>query len=262
MKCVNSSLMLAGAILLSGCVQSMSNHDHHNHSDKHSHSHKHDGHILAKSSNKINPNFDIIHAKIIKKDGYLIFQQEVSGLAGADKPKATGKLAGAEVYSYVWPTKLNTSAVGFDDDEGILALALTIHPDFDDTPLYDEDGDGNKTNDGDNWHSHWVVLTKDEQCGPSGLKVKDIPEGAKPKLPETWPGLPLFIDSPGYDFDLKASEVLVRVPASEIIGDLDFNFDGVTAALKVNEQVHAPLLCVTDVWDIASGDLSLPGKVK
>lgn len=251
---------LAVTAVLSACA---TKHDDGHHSDGHKHGdHKHDGHIKSAVNAKINPNFDIIHAKVTNKGGFLIFQQEVSGTAGADMPKANGKLAGAGVYSYVWPTKLNTNAVGFGDNEGILALALTVHPDFDDTPLYDEDGDGNKTNDGDKWHSHWVVLTKDDQCGPAGLKVKDIPHGAKPKLPETWPGLPLFIDSPGYDFDLKSSEVLVKVPTSEIMGDLNFNFDGVTSALKVNEQVHAPLLCVTDVWDIASGDLSLPGKVK
>ena len=39
-------------------------------------------------------------------------------------------------------------------------------------------------------------------------------------------------------------------------------FDGVTAGLQVNANIHAPLLCVTDVFDIASGDLSLPGKLE
>ncbi len=37
------------------------------------------------------------------------------------------------------------------------------------------------------------------------------------------------------------------------------NYYGVTAALRVNANIHAPLLCVTDVFDVASGDLSLPG---
>jgi hypothetical protein len=35
----------------------------------------------------------------------------------------------------------------------------------------------------------------------------------------------------------------------------------VTAALRVNANVHSPLLCVTNVFDVASGDLSLPGKL-
>ncbi len=38
-------------------------------------------------------------------------------------------------------------------------------------------------------------------------------------------------------------------------------YDGVTAALRVRADPHAPLLCVANVFDIASGDLSLPGRV-
>lgn len=208
------------------------------------------------------PEFDILHVKITTVGADLIFQQEVRGKVGTKVPKVNGKLAGAEVYSYVWPTKLNSSSVGFEKDSGILALALTIHPDFDDTPLYDEDGDGNKKNDGDKWHSHWVVLVPDNACGKGALKVRDIPKGKKPKMPKTWPGLPIFIDSPGYNFSLKNSEVLVRVPLKEIGFPKQFNFDGVTAGLRINQQVHAPLLCVANVFDIGSDDLSLPGKSK
>ena len=40
----------------------------------------------------------------------------------------------------------------------------------------------------------------------------------------------------------------------------DASFDGVTAGLRVNASVHAPLLCVVDVFKIASGNLGLPGK--
>lgn len=38
-------------------------------------------------------------------------------------------------------------------------------------------------------------------------------------------------------------------------------YDGVTAGLRVNQSVHVPLFCVVDVMDMASGDLSFPGKV-
>lgn len=221
---------------------------------------KHHGHIQAPTSPTIPSEFDIVHAKITTQGSHVVFQQAVSGKIGEKHPKTVGNLAGASVFSYVWPTSLNSASVGFEADQGILALALTIHPDFDDTPLYDEDNDGNKTNDGDQWHSHWVVLTPDNACGEGALKVKDIPEGSSPKLPKTWPNLPIFIDSPGYDFSLKGSEVLVKVPLSAIGFNENFSFDGVTAGLKVNQQVHAPLLCVTDVFDVASGDLSLPGK--
>lgn len=221
---------------------------------------KHHGHIQAPVSPEVTSEFDIVHTKITTQGSHLVFQQAVSGTVGAKTPDAKGKLAGADVFSYVWPTSLNSSAVGFGADQGILALALTIHPDFDDTPLYDEDNDGNKTNDGDNWHSHWVVLVKDNACGDGALKVKDIEAGSNPTLPKTWPNLPIFIDSPGFDFSLEKSEVLVRVPLSAVGFNDNFSFDGVTAGLRVNQQVHAPLLCVTDVFDIASGDLSLPGK--
>jgi hypothetical protein len=219
-----------------------------------------DGHIKAAISTKVATEFDIVHAKVTTQGSHLIFQQAVTGKVGTKQPKKNGKLAGAEVYSYVWPTSLNSSAVGFEADQGILSLALTVHPDFDDTPLYDEDGDGNKTNDGDKWHSHWVVLVPDNACGEGSLKVKDIAKGSSPKLPVTWPNLPIFIDSPGFDFSLEQSEVLVRVPLSAVGFPENFSFDGVTAGLKVNQQVHAPLLCVTNVFDVASGDLSLPGK--
>ena len=45
-------------------------------------------------------------------------------------------------------------------------------------------------------------------------------------------------------------------------GTAEVGHDGVTAALRVNESVHAPLLCLVDVFDVASGDLSLPGALR
>lgn len=226
----------------------------------HDETHDHEGHIIAEDSQDIRAEFDIIHARVVTEGENLVFHQEVRGKAGSSSPDTVGELAGASVYSYVWPTSLDSGIVGFKADQGILALALTVHPDFDDTPLYDENGDGDKVNDGKEWHSHWVVLVGDDVCGEGGLKVKDIPEGTQPEMPDTWPELPIFIDSPGYDFSLEKSEVLIKVPLTEIGIDTSFNFDAVTSALRVNEQVHSPLLCISNVWDIASGDLSLPGE--
>ena len=60
---------------------------------------------------------------------------------------------------------------------------------------------------------------------------------------------------------LSAETVEVRVPFADIGAVKGAGFDGVTAGLRVNANVHAPLLCVTDVFDVASGDLSLPGRV-
>ncbi len=137
-------------------------------------------------------------------------------------------------------------------------LAVTAHPDFDDTPKYDEDGDGNAANDGKTWHSHWVVLVKDQAC-PAGLKVQDVAPGVTVKMPATAPGVPLLLDSPDVRPVLGGSTVTVSVPMPE--GGDSISFDGVAAGLRVNAKMEAPLLCVTDVFKVASGDLSLPGKV-
>ncbi|MCK5922003.1 MAG: hypothetical protein KAG66_13750 [Methylococcales bacterium] len=206
--------------------------------------------------------FDIIHTNITTEGNVATFHMAVSGKAGTSKPTPTGQLAGSDVFSYVWPTSLDSYEVGFERKAGILALAVTTHPDFDDTPLYDENGDGNTENDGNIWHSHWVVLQANEQCGEGALGVVDIPEGAKPRLPKTWPGLPILLDSPGWSPTFASEAVRVRVPFEEIGIVNNMTFDGVTTGLRVNQSVHAPLLCVVNVMDIASGDLSLPGKVK
>jgi len=205
--------------------------------------------------------FDIVHAKITTENKIATFHMAVAANAGISKPTAIGGLAGSDVYSYVWPTSLNSSSVGFEANAGILALAVTSHPNFDDTPLYDENSDGNTTNDGDVWHSHWVVLQPNEACGPGALGVVDIAADSQPQLPKTWPGLPILIDSPGWNPTFNAETVEVRVAFDNIASLEEASYDGVTAALRVNQSVHAPLLCVVDVKDVASGDLSLPGKV-
>jgi len=217
--------------------------------------------IEAKTGNVKHPEFDIVHAKIETTANSIKFHMHVSDNAGTTTPSATGKLAGSDVFSYVWPTNIDSGSVGFEKGQGILSMAVTAHPDFDDTPLFDENGDGDLGNDGNVWHSHWVVLVPDDACGPGSLKVKDIPAGTTPKVPLTWPGLPILLDSPGYSPVLKGSKVEVVVPfrnAPELKG---IAFDAVTAGLRVNESAHSPLLCVVDVWDVASGDLSLPGKI-
>lgn len=221
--------------------------------------HDHSGGITADATSPA--PFDIVHTTITTEGNVAIFHMAVSGAAGESRPSATGALAGSQVFAYVWPTSLDAGTVGFEPGAGILALAATAHPDFDDTPLFDENGDGVRDNDGDLWHSHWVVLGPDEACGTGALKVIDIPEGATPRLPATWPGLPLLIDSPGWQPILSAETVEVRVPFADIGAVKAASYDGVTAGLRVNADIHAPLLCVTDVFDVASGDLSLPGKV-
>ncbi len=221
----------------------------------------HKGGIKADKGNAQLAPFDIIHTKISTEGNTVIFHMSTSIKAGTSKPATTGKLAGSHVFSYVWPTSIDSYEVGFEHKAGILALAVTSHPDFDDTPLFDENGDGNVNNDGDVWHSHWVVLKPNDQCGKGALGVVDIPKNSEIRLPKTWPGLPILLDSPGWNPTFDETTVEVRI-AFEDIGVVEqATFDGVTAGLRVNQSMHAPLLCVIDVMDIASGDLSLPGKV-
>lgn len=222
---------------------------------------KHSGGVHSESKPGVLAPFDIVHTKITTEGRVAIFHMGVFGKAGEVKPNAQGKLAGSQVFSYVWPTSIDPYEVGFEKGAGILALAVTAHPDFDDTPLYDENGDGDTGNDGNLWHSHWVVLQPNQQCGEGALGVVDIPEGAKPRLPKTWPGLPILLDSPGWDPIMQGDTLEVRVAFDDIAAVNQAAFDGVTAGLRVNESVHAPLLCVVNVMDVASGDLSLPGKV-
>ncbi len=207
----------------------------------------------------VHPAFDIVHTRISVRRNLAVFRMQVSGRAGARRPTRTGKLAGSRVFSYVWPTTLDPGVVGFEAGSGILAFAVTSHPDFDDTPLFDENGDGRLGNDGDLWHSHWVVLAPDAACGPGALKVVDIPAGATPRLPRTWPGLPILIDSPGWSPTFRGRTVTVRVPFDDISPMRAARFDGVTAALRVDASLHTPLLCVTNVFKTASPELSLPG---
>ena len=212
--------------------------------------------IKSDISGDISPAFDITAASATTDGRLTTFAMELAGVAGSVKPKSIGTLTGSKVEAYVWPTNLDPSEVGFDKESGILAMAITAHPDFDDTPLYDENNDGDPANDGANWHSHWVVLEKEEACG-AGLKVRDVSPGVD-LLPATAPFLPIALDSPGMTPILDGSKASITVPLS----DTEMTaFDAVTAELQVHAEGKTPLLCVIGVHDIASKDLSLPGRV-
>ncbi len=192
----------------------------------------------------------------------LIFFIEVLGNAGASLPKEAGSLNGAPVLGYVFPTSLQATDVGFSKVEGIVALALTSHPDFDDTPLWDENNDRDFLNDGVVWHAHWVVLSGDDRV-PGGLSVIQF-EANDPlvKLPPTNPGMPMYMDSPGFNIITKGNSIKVVVPAFRMNHQVDFKFDAVTAYMEVNtENKEMPMLGVYAVYSVASGDLSLPYSI-
>jgi hypothetical protein len=210
------------------------------------------------------PDLEITDARVrhLQDLGLLVFELDVAGEAGATLPEAHGALDGAPVLGYVVPTNLAADAVGFHHDEGIVALAVTAHPDFDDTPLWDESADGDYANDGELWHSHWVLVGPDERV-PGGLTVLEVAKAdAARVLPPTAPGLPLYLDSPGFPVQIDEATVRVVVPAPRIAADPDFTFDAASTYLQVNTSDPArPMLGVYDVYGVLSGDLSLPFQV-
>jgi hypothetical protein len=195
--------------------------------------------------------------------GVTVWEINVSGNAGNTKPIKVGQLDGAPVLGYVFPTTLKPTDVGFSDTDGIVALAVTSHPDFDDTPLWDENADKKYDNDGIVWHPHWVVLHKDERVA-GGLSVKQIKKDDKTVvLPPTNPGMPMYMDSPGYPVITKKNTIKVIVPDYRINNKTDFNYDGVAVFMKVNtSNKNLPMLGVYEVFSVASGNLSLPYKVQ
>lgn len=192
----------------------------------------------------------------------LLFEQDVQGTAGNTIPQAKGSMDGAPVLGYVFPTNLAPTDVGFSQTEGVVALAATSHPDFDDTPLWDENADREYANDGVIFHTHWVVLVPDERV-PGGLAVKEFrKEDASVVLPPTNPGMPMYMDSPGHAVVLRGKTLRVLVPAFRVNNRTDFNFDAVTAYMEVNTSDDSrPMLGVYEVYKVLSGDLSLPYTV-
>lgn len=209
-----------------------------------------------------NLNIESTQVEYIKDLDLLVFSQKVRGIAGKTTPIKNGQMNGAPVLAYVFPTTLKSTDVGFSKTEGIIALALTSHPDFDDTPLWDEDNDNNYANDGIIWHPHWVVLVKDTKV-KGGLKVKQFKKTNKDVLlPPTNPGMPMYMDSPGFSIVTKGNTIKALVPANRVNNKIDFKFDGVSALMKVNTTGKMPLLGVYKIYSVFQDKLDLKNSVK
>ena len=213
----------------------------------------------------VDADFDLVSTKAIYHPELeqLEMTIEVAGMAGSTIPSPIGQLDGAPVLGYVFPTTLKSNDVGFGNAEGIVAMALTSHPDFDDTPLWDENNDRDYTNDGALWHPHWVLLTDDERVD-GGLSVKEFELGdTDVDLPPTNPGMPMYMDSPGYQVITRDNEITVVIPIAFINNNIDFNFDAVAARMQVNtSKSDLPLLGVYEIYEVLSEDLSLPYQVE
>ncbi|WP_299124850.1 hypothetical protein [uncultured Tenacibaculum sp.] len=219
----------------------------------------------AQKSNYNNNDFAIKKVNVTQHSGLgiTVWEISVNGTAGKTVPIKNDQLDGAPVLGYVFPTSLKPTDVGFNQTDGIVALALTSHPDFDDTPLWDENNDQIYNNDGVIWHPHWVILHQDKRVA-GGLSVKQFKKADKTVvLPPTNPGMPMYMDSPGYPVTTKGNTIKVVVPNYRMNNQTDFNYDGVTAFMKVNtSNKNLPMLGVYEVFSVASGNLSLPYKVK
>lgn len=220
---------------------------------------------IAQGSGYDNDDFHINKVNVTHKAdlGIIVWEISVKGTAGKTTPVKAGQLDGAPVLGYVFPTTLHSSDVGFNPTDGIVALALTSHPDFDDTPLWDENNDRLYDNDGVVWHPHWVILVEDDRVG-GGLSVKQFKKADETVvLPPTNPGMSMYMDSPGYPVTAKNRTIKVVVPAYRMNNRTDFKYDGVTAFLKVNtSNGDLPMLGVYEVFGVASGNLSIPFTVK
>ncbi|PCJ63655.1 MAG: hypothetical protein COA58_15845 [Bacteroidetes bacterium] len=218
-----------------------------------------------KCKNYDNDNFQIKKVSVSHKSSIssTIWEIEVVGNAGETTPTPAGQMNGAPVLGYVFPTTLKPTDVGFNQTDGIVALALTSHPDFDDTPLWDENNDKNYANDGLVWHPHWVILTEDKRVD-GGLSVKQFAKNdTTVLLPPTNPGMPMYMDSPGFQVTTKGNIISVIVPDYRINNQTDFKYDGVAVYMQVNTEMEdKPLLGVYKVYSVSSVDLSLPYTVK
>lgn len=203
--------------------------------------------------------------KYIEDLDLLVFEQEIKGEAGGTIPEAKGALDGAPVLGYVFPTTLSAKDVWFEgaDQNSIIALVVVSHPDFDDTPLWDENNDGDFDNDGAIFHTHWVALKEDDRV-EGGFSVEEMNENnISDNLPPTNPGMPMYMDSPGFSVVLQGTTLKVLVPAQRVHYKTDFSFDALSAYMQVNQSdEERPLLGVYKVYEVLSGDLSLPWSVQ
>ena len=88
------------------------------------------GAIASGVSESADAAFDLVLTAVTTDGDDVVFRSEVVANAGSSIPKPVGALDQAPVWSYVWPTTLNSSTIGFDADQGIVALAANKPPRF------------------------------------------------------------------------------------------------------------------------------------
>jgi hypothetical protein len=211
-------------------------------------------------------NLEILSTKAIYNDDLqeLVLSIKVKGKAGATMPDSLGNMDGAGIVSYLFPTNLKAEDIGFGKTEGIVALALTSHPDFDFSPLWDENNNGVYNDDGRAWQSHWVILVKEARVG-GGYAVKELnKEDHNIILPKTAAiNIPLYIDSPGFQVVIKDHTIKVVIPSYRINNKTDLKFNAMSCYMTYNlTDPNLPILGIRNIYYTASEKVLLPYSVK
>jgi hypothetical protein len=211
-------------------------------------------------------NLEILSTKAIYNQDLkeLVLSIKVKGEAGGTTPDSLGRMDGAGILSYLFSTSLKAEDIGFSKTEGVVALAITSHPDLEVSPLWDENNNGVYNDDGRSWQAHWVILVKEARVG-GGYAVKELnKEDQTIRLPKTAAlNLPVYMDSPGFQVVIKDHTIKVVVPAYRINNNVDFKFNAMTCYMTYNvTDPNLPLMGIRNVYYTASEKTALPYSVK
>jgi hypothetical protein len=111
---------------------------------------------------------------------------------------------------------------------------------------------------------------QDKRVG-GGLSVKEFKAGdSSVVLPKTNPGMPMYMDSPGFQVITEGNAIRVVVPDYRVRFKTSFKYDAVAAYMQIDTgggKAHTavgnmPMLGVYKVYSVLSKKLTLPYAVK
>ncbi len=211
-------------------------------------------------------NLEILSTKAVYKQDLneLVLSIKVKGKAGGTTPDSLGDINNAGILTYLFTTSLKAEDIGFSKTEGLVALAITSHPDLDFSPLWDENNNGVYNDDGRSWQAHWVILVKEERVG-GGYAVKELKnEDQTIMLPKTAAGnVPVCLDSPGFQVVMKDHTIKVVIPSNRINNKLDFKFNAMSCYMTYNvSDPNLPKMGIRNIYYTAAEKTAMPYLVK
>jgi hypothetical protein len=211
-------------------------------------------------------NLEVLSAKANYNSGLkeLVLSIKVKGEAGGTTPDSLGRIDGAGILSYLFTTNLTAEDIGFSKTEGIVALALTSHPDFDFSPLWDENNNGIYNDDGRSWQAHWVILVKEARVA-GGYAVKELDKEDKTiKFPMTAAfNISVYMDSPGFQVVAKDHTIKVVIPSYRINNKTDFKFNAMSCYMTYNtSDPNLPIIGIRNIYYKISETMDMLYSVK